>query len=47
MDFLRNDEDYSIFDSTFYRIHGAKWIFPQENAAFDAVVISTSEAKIL
>jgi hypothetical protein len=38
---------YSIFDSGLYRIHGLKWIFPQEKATFDALVMFTSEAKML
>jgi hypothetical protein len=38
---------YSIFDSGVYRIQTAKWLFPQEKATFDALVMSTSEAKML
>jgi hypothetical protein len=38
---------YSIFNSAVYRIHAAKWLFYQEKATFDAVVMSTSEAKML
>jgi hypothetical protein len=38
---------YSIFDSGVYRIHAAKWLFYQEKATFDALVMSTSEAKML
>jgi hypothetical protein len=38
---------YSIFDSGVYRIDEAKWLFPQEKATFDALVMSTSEAKML
>jgi len=38
---------YSIFDSGVYRILAVKWLFPQEKATFDALVMSTSEAKIL
>jgi len=38
---------YSIFDSGIYRIHAVKWLFPQEKATFDALVMSTSEAKML
>jgi hypothetical protein len=38
---------YSIFDSGVYRIHGLKWLFPQEKATFDALVMFTSEAKML
>jgi hypothetical protein len=38
---------YSIFDSGVYRIHGLKWLFPQEKGTFDALVMFTSEAKML
>jgi hypothetical protein len=38
---------YSIFDSGVYRIHAPKWLFPQEKATFDALVMLTSEAKML
>jgi hypothetical protein len=38
---------YCIFDSGVYRILAVKWLFPQENATFDALVMSTSEAKML
>jgi hypothetical protein len=38
---------YSIFASGVYRIHAAKWLFPQEKTTFDALVMSTSEAKML
>jgi hypothetical protein len=38
---------YSIFDSGVYRILAVKWLFPQEKATFDALVMSTSEAKML
>jgi hypothetical protein len=38
---------YSIFDSGVSRIHAAKWLFHQEKATFDALVMSTSEAKML
>jgi hypothetical protein len=39
--------DYSIFDSGVYRILAVKWLFTQEKATFDALVMSTSEAKML
>jgi hypothetical protein len=39
--------NYSIFDSGVYRILAVKWLFPQEKATFDALVMSTSEAKML
>jgi hypothetical protein len=38
---------YSIFASGVYRILAVKWLFPQEKATFDALVMSTSEAKML
>jgi hypothetical protein len=38
---------YGIFDSGVYRIHDLKWLFPQEKATFDALVMFTSEAKML
>jgi hypothetical protein len=37
----------SIFDSGVCRIHAVKWLFPQEKATLDALVMSTSEAKML
>jgi hypothetical protein len=37
----------SIFASGVYRIHAAKWLFHQEKATFEALVMSTSEAKML
>jgi hypothetical protein len=37
----------SIFASGVYRIHAAKWLFPQEKATLVALAISTSEAKML
>jgi hypothetical protein len=39
--------DYSIFDSALYRNHAAEWLFPQEKATFDAVLMSKCEAKML
>jgi len=39
--------NYNIFDSGVYRILAVKWLFPQEKATFDALVMSTSEAKML
>jgi hypothetical protein len=39
--------DYSIFDPAVYRIHAAKWHFPQENATFDAVATPTCGSKML
>jgi len=38
---------YSIFDSGVYRIHAEKWLFPQEKATIDSLLMSTSEAKML
>jgi hypothetical protein len=38
---------YSIFDSGVYRILAVRWLFPQEKATFDALAMSTSEAKML
>jgi len=35
------------FDSGVYRILAVRWLFPQEKATFDALVMSTSEAKKL
>jgi hypothetical protein len=40
-------KNYSIFASGVYRILAVKWLFPQEKATFDALVMSTSEAKML
>jgi hypothetical protein len=38
---------YSVFDSAFYRIHVAEWLFPQEKATFDAALMSRCESKML
>jgi hypothetical protein len=37
----------AFLDSGVYRIHAAKWLFHQEKATIEALVMSTSEAKML
>jgi hypothetical protein len=37
----------AFLDSGVYRIHATKWLLHQEIATFEALVMSTSEAKIL
>jgi hypothetical protein len=39
--------DYSIFDSSVYRNHTAKWIFLQEKATFHVVLMSKFESTML
>jgi hypothetical protein len=47
MHVLHSLRGYSIFDSALYRNLEAKWLFPQEKAAFLDLKMATNESKML